>query len=188
VTPDQKELGRVQGQQFKALLPNGGRLLYVLGGAYASTAVERKNGMMEEIRRARIQVDELNGQWSLDKARDAVYKWLTSMTRQGGEVPDVIGCQNDEMALGAREAVERAAAELGRPALQKVRITGADGLPEGGQRWVEEKKLAATVVVPVTSGPAVELLARAWSARATMPPSTVLPSVSYPALERLSGM
>jgi hypothetical protein len=59
VTPDQKELGRVQGRQFKALLPRGGRLLYVLGIPSTSSAQDRRAGMLEAIRGGAIEVGEV---------------------------------------------------------------------------------------------------------------------------------
>jgi len=186
VTPDQKEFGRIQGRQFRALLPQGGRVLYVLGNPHVSSARDRRLGMLEQTAGAPFEFHELNGMWSAEKAREAVNRWLRSPTRQD-KWPDLVGCQNDEMGLGAREALAEAARELNRPALVEVPVTGGDGLPEGGQRWVAEKKLAATVIVPSTSRLAIDLLAEAWVSRQPMPLKTVLKPSPFPPLTHPAG-
>jgi ABC-type sugar transport system substrate-binding protein len=67
-----------------------------------------------------------------------------------------------------------------RPELAAVPLTGCDGLPQGGRRLVDQGRLAATVVTPPNTGPALELVAAALRS-ARMPPGEVLlkPS-SYP--------
>ena len=82
---------------------------------------------------------------------------------------DVVGCQNDSMAVGARRAV----AAL-RPAwADDVRFTGCDGLPEGGRKLVDSGQLAATVVTPSNTGPALERIA-SWLRTGELPPRDVL--------------
>jgi ABC-type sugar transport system substrate-binding protein len=61
-----------------------------------------------------------------------------------------------------------------------VPVFGCDGLAEEGQRYVKEGRFAATVLVPSTSGPAIDALAGAF-ARGTMPPpELVLPCEPFP--------
>ena len=50
-----------------------------------------------------------------------------------------------------------------------VPFLGCDGLPEGGQRMVAEGVLAATVVTPSNTGPALEVVARWLQTRQTPP-------------------
>src|SRR5216684_3560502 len=47
VSSDHLEIGRIQGRQFAALLPQGGSILYVQGPAENSAAKERAMGMQE---------------------------------------------------------------------------------------------------------------------------------------------
>ena len=181
---DQRGFGLLQGRQFKALLPRGGHLLYVLGSSLASACRERKAGMVQETAIAGFTIHEVEGGWVADRAREAVHKWLL---RAGvREVwPGLIGCQNDEMAMGSREALIRAARDLGRPELAEVLVTGGDGLPEMGQKWVGDRRLAATVVMPALGGIAVEALVRHWDGKRTLPVQTVVPVHSHPAVEHL---
>jgi ABC-type sugar transport system substrate-binding protein len=185
VTPDQRELGRIQGAQFRALLPRGGRLLYVLGVPHISSTQNRREGMRDAIVGGAIAVDELDGLWSAQRTEEVVYKWLLAPSRLELGFPDLVGCQNDEMALGAREALGRAADALKMPRLARVPVTGLDGLPEGGQRWVAEGKLAATIVVPATSGRAIDLLVERWASGRPTPLKTVQRPLSFPPLEEL---
>ena len=70
--------------------------------------------------------------WAADRARQAVAKWLAGAARRD-TWPDLVGCQNDEMGLGARDALREAAKTLGRPSLADVKVTGGDGLPDGAR-------------------------------------------------------
>jgi ABC-type sugar transport system substrate-binding protein len=90
-------------------------------------------------------------------------------------------CQNDAMAVGARRAMR----EL-RPDWTDVPLTGCDGLPNGGQELVATGELAATVVKPPTTGPAIEVVARALSGEAT-PPHVVLEPTSWPSEDEIKS-
>ena len=59
------------------------------------------------------------------------------------------------MAVGARKALLEH-----RRDWTGLRFLGCDGLPEGGQRLVAQGLLAATVVTPSNTGPALEIVAR----------------------------
>ncbi len=58
------------------------------------------------------------------------------------------------MAAGARNAIAAR-----KPEWLNVPFTGCDGLVDGGQRLVNEKVLAATVIMPPSTGPAIDLIA-----------------------------
>jgi ABC-type sugar transport system substrate-binding protein len=181
VTPDQKEIGRIQGRQFRHLLPKGGRVLYVAGNPFVSSTRDRRTGVQEALAgAAQVTLDEIDGYWSADKARDAVLKWLAGASGRG-EWPALVGCQNDEMAQGAVEALADAARRYAAPALTRVPVTGIDGLPLHGRKWVAEGKLAATIVLPTTADVAIDVLARAWSTGARVPLKTIVPVTPFPA-------
>jgi ABC-type sugar transport system substrate-binding protein len=174
VTTDQLEVGRIQGRQFRTLLPHGGSVLYIQGPPDTSVAQERLEGMQEAIRGSRIQAKILNGEWTPESGEKAVLGWLRLKSSEGFRV-DVVGCQNDAMALGARKAMAQHKERIGAV------FTGCDGLPDGGQRLVNVKQLAATVVVPSNGGPAVDLVARFFRGGEPVPPRVVLKPRSYPA-------
>ena len=71
-----------------------------------------------------------------------------------------------------------------KPDWRDLLFTGCDGLPGGGQRLVQEKLLAATVVQPTTVGPSVELVARSLRGE-QVPATTYLAPRTYPAIEEL---
>lgn len=180
VTPDQREIGRIQGRQFRSLLPRGGRLLYVIGNPLVSSTRDRRAGMLETAPASAVTVGEVDGYWVADKAKEAILKWLAVASRRQAW-PDLIGCQNDEMARGAREAVTEASARYGCPELASVPITGCDGLPGEGQKDVTEGRLAATVFVPTTADVAIDELARAWTTGRPMPLKTTVGVSAFPA-------
>ena len=66
-------------------------------------------------------------------------------------------------------------------------VTGCDGLKDGGQRLVDVKQLAATVITRSNTGPAIELLARYLKRGQPMPAEVLLPAVSYPEEARLGA-
>ncbi len=104
-SPDQTDIGRIQGEQFNTLLPRGGRLAYVRGDTTTVSSRERQAGMEEMVQGMPIEVAVLEGAWIAEQARKSVSFWLRSMALMKARV-DLIGCQNDDMALGARAAVE----------------------------------------------------------------------------------
>jgi len=157
VSTDQEEVGRIQARQFRALVPSGrGVVLYVQGPADTSAAQLRLKGARAGLEGTEIDLRVLDGIWTEASGEQAVRAWLRLKSSEGAS-PAVIGCQNDSMAVGARRAVE---ASSRRQELARVPLTGCDGLPEGGQRLVSVQQLAATVVIPSNTGPAIEMLAR----------------------------
>ena len=184
VNADQKEFGRLQGLQFKALRPQGGHALYVVGSTLVSSARDRRAGMLEEAGPAGFRHRGGRGRLDHGPGTGCRPQWLLR-ARLRDAWPDLVGCQNDEMALGAREALVQAARDFERPALARLPVTGGDGLPELGRKWVAEGKLTATIVMPPTSGKAVDLLLREWNGGPRMPATSTMPVTSYPELDRL---
>lgn len=178
---DNVEVGRIQGRQFGALLPAGGKVLYVEGPG-TDVAKQRRQGL-DETRPANVEVLSVRGKWTEESAQQVVAARLP----QGPRPPNVslIGCQNDAMAMGARKAVEAMPPSPHREEWLKIPFTGVDGVPTTGQVWVQKRLLAATVVTPALTGTALELLAKAVQAGTPMPERTLAKATSYPALESL---
>jgi ribose transport system substrate-binding protein len=178
-TTDDMEIGRIQARHFQALLPEGGGVLYVEGPSMSAAAIFRRRMAEAELRGSRVTlVRTLSADWTEAGAEWAVSSWLGTEEGQGAR-PDLLAAQNDAMAMGARKAVK-----VHRPGWADLPVTGCDGLPDGGQRYVREGILAATVVKPTTAGQGVELVAR-WLRGEPVPPFLVLPPRSFPSLEEL---
>ena len=158
ITPDHYASGKIQARQILALLPHGGRILYVRGSAGNSSTRDRQQSFESEIGGTRVEMAHvLDGRWTLDDAERAVRSWLT-LTVVGGGTVDAMVCQNDSMALGAIQALAAVAASTGRAELASLPVVGCDGLPGIGQQLVDQGKLRATVVLPTTGAKAVEIL------------------------------
>jgi ABC-type sugar transport system substrate-binding protein len=160
VMPDQREIGRIQGQQFARLLPNGGELLYVQGTIHTSAARLRLEGVRESLSGLSVRMVVEQGDWSNASGHAAAERWLRSRVATT-TTNCVVGAQNDDMAMGARAALVAAAVRMNQPELEFVPVTGSDGTMSQGQKWVMNRDLRATVVMPPTIGKAVDVVALA---------------------------
>jgi ABC-type sugar transport system substrate-binding protein len=174
VTTDHLEIGRIHARQLARLCPDGGHVLYVQGPAEAPAAKERLEGLEEALRGRPFDFKVVNGEWTSTSAEKAITAWLRLRTAELFR-PQAVVCQNDNMASGARKALQAL-----RPEWARLPFLGCDGLPQGGRREVDEGRLAGTVVIPSCGGPAVEL-AVAWKRAARVPAAqTVLAPSPYP--------
>lgn len=185
VTRDHTEIGRIQGRQFGALLPNGGSLLYIQGPATSSAAVQRTIGL-ESTKPSNIKMKTLRSQWSEEDAYKTVSAWLRLSTSRASTV-NLVGCQYDGIAMGARRAYEEVADAAEREAWLRLPFTGVDGLRSEGMAWVNKGILAATVVAPTTTRIGIELLVQALDSGAQPPERTLIDLKSHPSLDSLSA-
>jgi len=179
VGTDQEEIGRIQGRQFKILLPRGGSILYIQGPPDTSAAQERLRGMQDTIAGSGLHVTVIDGRWTAESAEKATQAWWRLKTSAATHI-DLVGSQNDAMAMGARQALLTHPDEGRRGDWGTVPFTGCDGLVEGGRQLVDTGMLAATIVTPTSSGPAVELVARMLKKGERPPLLTLLDPVPYP--------
>ena len=183
VSSDHLEIGRIQGRQFAALLPHGGSILYIQGPAENPAAKERTVGM-QETKPSNIHVTALRAQWTEESAQRSVRSWLKLTTSQKAAI-DLIGAQDDSMAIGARKVFEELANESERERWLKLPFTGCDGLPKTGEAWVRTGLLAATVFVPPNAGQAIEMLVDAMQNGKKAPERALTVPVSIPSLQEL---
>lgn len=183
VSSDHAEIGRIQGKQFAALLPRGGSILYLEGPSQSSSAQKRTAGMLET-KPSNIKVATLKGRWTEESAEQAVISWLKLATSQNTEI-DLVGAQDDAMAMGARKAFEKVTNEEERTRWLSLPFTGCDGQLKTGQTWVRQGSLAATIYLPPLAGTAIEILAKAMREGTRPPERTVTVSFSIPALNAL---
>jgi ribose transport system substrate-binding protein len=183
VSSDHLEIGRIQGRQFALLLPHGGAILYIQGPAENSAAKERTDGMMET-KPSNIRVSLLRAQWTEESSQRSVRAWLKLSTSQRAAI-DLIGAQDDAMAIGARKAFQELPLEADQERWLKLPFTGCDGLPKTGQSWVRSGILAASVFVPPNAGQALEMLCQAMQQGKKLPESALTVPVSIPPLSEL---
>jgi ABC-type sugar transport system substrate-binding protein len=184
VTPDQVEIGRIQGAQFLALLPRGGELVYIRGPLGTSSARQRFDGVEQVLAGSPIQLFSVNSDWTSGGGAAAMRSWMRLY--EGRRLPPfVVGAQNDAMAMGALGAFE---VERGRPEGpgQVSVFTGCDGSPRFGKRLVNERKLAATIVIPSTAGRAVSEVAAMLGGAPRAESTILLAPSSYPPTAELS--
>jgi len=181
VAPDQREIGRFQGRQCLKILPDGGKVILVLGVDGAPSTLERRKGFLE-VAGANITVQELHGRWLTERAESAVNHFFVI----GGakNVVDLFVCQSDPMAAGVRAALDNQAKLRGSAEIAKIPIIGCDGLPDEGQKMVTTKKIDATVVMPSSTPKALEILSEYWQ-HGTRTPSATLPPRSFPPVDEL---
>lgn len=184
VSADNHEVGRIQGRQLGALLPEGGTVLYLRGPSQSLVTEKRSAGMMET-KPAHINVRVLkSAQWTEEAGFHAVGSWLRLSTAHQDEI-DVVQAQNDFLAVGARRALEQPTARPGRGHRPRLLFLGVDGLPKTGQAWVRQDILAATIVVPAIAAHALEALVAAVTGGVRPPDRTLIAPESFPALGEL---
>jgi ABC-type sugar transport system substrate-binding protein len=187
VTVDQHEIGRIQGRQFKALLPGGGKVVYIRGPLGTSSAMRRFAGVEEVLRGSTIELLPINSDWTAEGGARAMKDWMRSLEEH--EVPKfIVGAQNDAMAMGAKRALEEIARARLSFSAQSIRICGCDGSPGYGQRLVTEGKLTATVVMPPSAGRAVGEIALMLSGGPRPAAQIVLAPSSFPEPHVLAGL
>jgi ribose transport system substrate-binding protein len=183
LSSDNLEIGCTQGRQFAALLPQGGSVLYVEGPSQSSSAQERTSGMLKT-KPSNIRVAMLKARWTEQSAGRAVQSWLKLSTSQSASI-NLVGAQDDSMAIGARKAFQEVTNEAERSRWLSLPFTGCDGLPATGQAWVREKLLTATIHIPPLTGQAMEILARAIQDGTQPTEYSFTKSYSIPPLESL---
>jgi ribose transport system substrate-binding protein len=186
VSSDHKEIGRIQGRQFATLLPRGGSVLYIQGPSDNAAAKDRTAGMQSTIP-SNIQVVMLKGQWTEESAMKCVNSWL-KLTAAGKSTIDLLGAQNDVMAIGARKIFSTLSNLDERDRWMRVPYLGVDGQPKTGQAWVRDGLLAATIVVPPNAGQAIRMLAAGLQSGKAIPERTFTVPESMPAVDKLTAV
>jgi ABC-type sugar transport system substrate-binding protein len=188
VSPDETEIGRMQGRQIRALLPKGGRVLSVRGDTFSPTATCRTQGL-EEILGSdhRYVFAKVSADWTAPGGRKAVSEWVRARHASPDLRIDLVCSQSDVMLPGIREALAGLAKEMNRPDFLRIPLTGCDGL-EDVKRDIAAGRAAATVEQPSRTAPAVQLCA-AFFRSGVIPqnPDVSLKPSSYPNLEDLAG-
>ena len=181
VSPDQEEVGRIQGKQLAAFAPEG-NILYIEGPSASSAANLRTKGMLST-KPSKVEMKVLKGDWSERSAHQLVTSWLSLSTSSQLHIRAVV-CQNDAMAMGAREAFA-SLPEAARERWLNTPFMGCDGVTKTGQEWVRSGQLRATVIIPPMAGLALEMLVKAAGTRSMPAERTLCAPRSFPAIEEM---
>jgi ABC-type sugar transport system substrate-binding protein len=184
ITSAHEEIGKIQGKQFAALLPNGGTILYIEGPPNSSAAKDRTKGM-NKTKPANISVKSMRANWTEESAYKTVSSWLRLRTSQETKI-DLVGAQDDSMAMGARKAFGEIA-DADRERWLKLPFTGCDGMPKTGQAWVRSGLLAATIFIRPNTDLAIEMLVEAIKNGASLPDCKMTDPESVPSLTDLAA-
>ncbi len=185
VTNDNAEIGRIQGRQIAALLPEGGLILYILGPSVSSIA-QLRSTWMQSTKPANVHVRTLTGDWSEQSGYKAVSRWLQLSTSRSIPV-NLVAAQNDDMAIGARKAFEEETHGAERDRWTSLPYIACDCCPSAGKEWVRKGLLTASVVNPSTAGIAVEMMVHAIQTKSQPSECTSIAPTSYPQLDTLAG-
>src|ERR1700687_2024424 len=183
VSPDQEEVGRIQGEQLAAFTTEG-KILYIEGPSTSSAANLRTQGMLST-KPGKVEMKVLKADWSERGAHQAIKSWLSLSTSSQLHIRAVV-CQNDAMAMGAREAFSTL------PAAERARwlnapFMGCDGVTKTGQEWVRSGQLRTTVVIPPMAGLALEMLVKAASTGSMPAERTLCAPRSFPAIAKIKA-
>lgn len=184
ISSDHEEIGRIQGQQLAALLPEGGSVLLIQGPSESVAAKLRTSGMYET-KPVSVQIKLMKGNWTEVGTHKSVSSWLKLATSQQTPI-QIVAAQNDAMAMGARKAFQEVENLEVRDRFQKVIYLGIDGVVSTGQTWLKRGLLTATIAVSPNTRQAIEMLTSSIQT-GTMPPEKTLTSPkSLPALSDLA--
>jgi ABC-type sugar transport system substrate-binding protein len=137
VGADNVKGGEAQGELVMKLFANGAKVMNLQGQPGASPAIDRNKGLHNVLDKAPDKykfVFEQTANFARDKGLAVTEAGLAGMA----EPPDVIVAANDDMALGAMEAVKA------RNLSDKIAIMGFDALPEA-LAAVRDGALTATI-------------------------------------------
>lgn len=135
VLPDDVAAGAQQMQQMADALGGEGKIVVLQGPLGSSPEINRTQGIMNTLEEyPNIEVLAMDtANWARDQAANLMANWITSF---GDEIDGVVA-ENDDMALGAIQAMKEAGIDPLLP------VVGIDGI-EDGLRAVQAGEMIGT--------------------------------------------
>jgi len=184
VSQDHVEVGRTQGRQIGAILPDGGSVLYLRGPAMSWWATKRFEGL-ESTKPKNVDVKSLRVVGSSsENAYNAVCSWL-GLSKPSSEGTQLIVSQNADFIAGAKKAFETYTSEPERTKWLALPRAGV-GVSDRSRPLVDQGVLCAAVVTSLTMDRALEMLVRAMTNGVQPPEQTFVEAYSYPSVEELA--
>jgi len=184
VSQGQYEIGRLQGKQLAALLPEGGSVLYLEGPSMSSVASQRREGATNA-KPHNVQAISLRSKWSEESAYQSACAWLKLATSRAEKFGAVAG-QTHELALGARKALQTVEDQEQKQKWLAMPFIGI-GIARQVKPLVASHVLTAAVITSVTMDIALKTLVRAIETQVQPPERTVVEASSLPDLEKLAA-
>lgn len=131
-----RDAGVMQAEYMAEALPEGAKALYLSGTPGLYHSVERRDGFYDTMQEKRPDVEilgEMTGEYTRDKAQKVVEDWCQSYPEF-----DAIVCANDQMALGAIEALKAA------NRLEGVLVAGVDAT-EDAMNKIKDGEMAISI-------------------------------------------
>ena len=179
VTLDHAAIGRIQAQQVRALLPGGGHLLCVTGPLRSTAASDRLAGLKQALP-ANVTLYECEaGKWMEADGILAFDTWYGLFKTRTFTV-DAVAAHSDELAMGARRAMEAIAHPAHRQMLLQAPLLGVDACPAYGRKLVDSGQLRASVETPGTMRDAIRGLHAFWQTSRPFPLKTLSEPTAYP--------
>jgi len=134
VGSDAPESGKIQGEMIVKATGGKGNVALMMGPIGHDAQIGRKKGLMDALAgKSYNVVVEQTANWQRDQGLQLMENWL-----QAGQKFDIVAAQNDNMAMGALMAVEKAGLA------GKIQVFGIDATADACVA-VKEGRLAGTV-------------------------------------------
>jgi inositol transport system substrate-binding protein len=161
--------GRIMAQWIIDNFPNGAGVVLISGQPGSSSAIDRTQGIQTALTAAGPKfkiVAEQSANWQREQGLTVTQNILTSL---GAQIPQVILCEDDDMALGALEALRASN-------ISGVKVIGFNATPEALAK-VRDGELAATIEQsPVRQArAALDQLVETIRTHAPMPGANIIP-------------
>lgn len=167
VGPLNLPIGKDAAKLIAERIGDTGNILEIQGTAGASATIDRHNGFREELK----QHPNINvaAEQYCDFLREPAVKFVEDALQRfpSGQIK-AIYAHNDEMALGAIQALEAA------DRLKEVVVVGIDG-EEIAFKAIKDGRLAATFIYPYVAPEGVQLAYKIAKGE-SVPPVTILPT------------
>lgn len=182
VSQDHTEIGRMQGRQFLAILPNGGSVLYLRGPGTNFLAAQRADGL-ESVLGTSVHLKSLKIQWTAESAYSSVTSWLRLSTVRVADT-HLIAAQNTDFILAARKAFEENASGADRAKWSNLPYCGV-GVLSQTKPLLDAGTLNAAIITSLTMDTAMDMLVRHMRSGSQPPAQTFVKAWSQPTLEEL---
>jgi ABC-type sugar transport system substrate-binding protein len=185
VSQDHTEVGRMQGQQFLTVLPQGGSALYLRGPATNFLAAQRAEGL-ESVLGSSVHLKSLKIQWTAESAYNSVTSWLQLSNVHAADT-HLIAAQNTDFILAARQAFEENASGPDRQKWLSLPYCGV-GVLSQAKPLLDAGTLSAAIITSLTMDTAMEMLVRHIQSGSQPPAQTFVKAWSQPTLEDLAKL
>lgn len=138
------EEGRKAGNEMNKLLPEGGKIVELVGTVGSAPATDRFSGFRETMNPNIEIIDSQSGDFTRAKGKEVMEAFLK---KYGAEIT-ALYAHNDDMALGAIQAIE----EFGLKPGEDIKIVSIDAVRGAFQAMIDGK-LNATVECNPLLGP-----------------------------------